>query len=112
MILPFPPDIHNIINAKPLAKILRECLPDTMCHVSCVTCHMSHITCHVSPVTCKNKKNYVFIEEKKGRTKLDKGVELVGGGSVMNGPTPSGYLLLFLLISSYSYLSLVFPNNP
>ena len=87
MILPFPPDIHNIINPKPFAKILRECSPDTMCHVSCVTCHMSHITCHVSPVTCKNKKNYVFIE-KKGRTKLDKGVELVGGGSVMNGAYP------------------------
>ena len=51
MILPFPPDIHNIINPKPFAKILRECSPDTMCHASRVTCHISHVMCHLSPVT-------------------------------------------------------------
>ena len=40
------------------------------CHVSCVTCHMSHVTCH-----------FFFL--------LDKVLELIGGGSVINGATPS-----------------------
>ena len=46
------------------AKILRECSPPTMCHMSCVTCHV-----------------YFFM----GLTKV---VELVGGGSVINGSYP------------------------
>ena len=58
------------------------------CHVSCVMCHMSHVTCHMScvmchmsHVTCKKiiiKKNFF----------CDKGVKLVGGGSVINGAYP------------------------
>ena len=55
-----PPDIHNIINPKPLEldswNFERMF---TLYHVSCVTwhvspvtCHVSHVTCHVSPVTC------------------------------------------------------------
>ena len=46
------------------AKILRECSPPYMCHMSCVTCHV-----------------YFFL----GLTKV---VELVGGGSVINGSYP------------------------
>ena len=54
------------------AEILRECSPPTMCHVSCVTCQVSGVTCHVSRVTCF----------------FDRVVELVGGGSVINGAYP------------------------
>ena len=45
-------------------------------HLSCVTCHMSHITCHVSHVTLFF---YFF---------LDRGLKLIGGGSVNNGAYP------------------------
>ena len=52
--------------------------------MSCVTCHMSHVTCHMSKkITCfllKIQKN----NKKKSFKKLDIGVELVGGGCVMN----------------------------
>ena len=41
----------------------------------------SHVTCHLSRVTCHM---YFFFPEKK----LDKVVELVGGGSVINGAYP------------------------
>ena len=60
-----------------------------MCHMSPVTCHVSRITCHMSHV----KKNYIYIYffliilQKK----LDKVVELVGGGSVINRPAPSSF---------------------
>ena len=37
-----------------------------MCHVICDMCHMTHVTCHMS----------------------DKLMELVGGGSVINGAYP------------------------
>ena len=30
------------------ADILRECLPPTICHMSCVTCHVSGVRCQVS----------------------------------------------------------------
>ena len=50
-----------------------------MCHLSCVTCHVSHVTCHVSHVTCH--MSHV-------KKKFDKVVELVGGGSVINGAYP------------------------
>ena len=46
--------------------------------VSCVTSHISHNTCHISHVTLKRKKK-----------KSCKWVELDGGGSVINGATPS-----------------------
>ena len=45
-----------------------------MCHMSRVRCHMSHVTCHLSHVT------YIFFY---------KVVKLVGGGSVIDGATPS-----------------------
>ena len=84
------------------------------CHVSPVTCHLSHVTCHLSHV--KRKKNLFFFLLKKSfkksikvsfvtsgsrgfsvfalyiyfnlQKKLDKVVELVGGGSVINGAYP------------------------
>ena len=45
-----------------------------MCHMSCVTCHVSHVTCHMSHVKCH--VSHVNL------------VELVGGGSVINGAYP------------------------
>ena len=73
------------------ADFLREWSPHTICHISCVPCHMSHVTCRVSPVTClkKNIKNPKhFIVQKK----LDKVVELVGRGSVINRAYPVQFL--------------------
>ena len=51
-----------------------------MCHVSCVTCHVSHITRFFLIYTYI----YIFCLFKKS----DKVVELVGGGSVINGAYP------------------------
>ena len=61
-------------------------------HVSLVTCHMSHVTRHVSPFSCQFF--FFFYEEEKNlilKHKLDNVVELVGGGSVIKGPTPSTF---------------------
>ena len=44
---------------------------------------MSHGTCHVSRVEC----NFFVKTNTKKYMKLDKGVELVGGGSAINGAT-------------------------
>ena len=53
--------------------------------MSCVTCHVPNVMCHLSRVTCQmSKKLHFFYPEKK----LDKAVELVGGGSVINGAYP------------------------
>ena len=49
-----------------------------MCHVSHVKYHISHFKCHILRVTCHN---YIFLFS-------DKVVELVGGGSVINGAYP------------------------
>ena len=59
-----------------------------MCHMSC---HMSHVTYHVSCVACHlslAKKNV----KKKLLKRLDKVVELVGGGFVINGANIETYL--------------------
>ena len=61
------------------AEILRECspphqVPHVTFHVSHVTCHMSQVRCHVSPFF------------------MDKVVELVGRGSVINGAYPFQFL--------------------
>ena len=58
---------------------------------------MSHVMCHMSRVTCHMSKNYFFeiffcfflffLRTKK----LVKVVELVGGGSVINGATQSSF---------------------
>ena len=47
---------------------------------------MSYVTCHVSLVTFHLKKKN---RRKRNEKKTDKVVELVGGGSVINGATPS-----------------------
>ena len=54
------------------------------CHMSHVTCHVSHVTCHVSHVTCHMSLFYFLFFS-------DKVVELIGGGSVINGATPSSF---------------------
>ena len=70
-----------------------------MCHVSLVTSNLSPVTCHLSPVTCHMSKYFfkTFSERRKKINiyiiffplkKLDKVVELVGGGSVINGAYP------------------------
>ena len=51
-----------------------------MCHISHVTCHMSRVRCEVLGVKCHIFLLFYF---------LDKVVELVGGESVLNGPTLS-----------------------
>ena len=66
-----------------------------MCHGSPVTCHLSRGTCHVSCVMChlshvkKQKRlNFFFTKQKQKNIlsfkNLDKTMELVGGGSVIN----------------------------
>ena len=67
-----------------------------MCYVSPVTCHMLPVTCHLSCVTChlSNVKIYIHF-----LYLFNKVVELVGGGSVINGaypypyPAPSSFLI-------------------
>ena len=54
-------------------------------YVSYVMCHVSHFTCHVSLITC----HIFFLIKKISLKKLDKGVELVGGGLLSTGPTLS-----------------------
>ena len=49
-----------------------------MCHVSCVTCHLSHVKLFFS--------NFFYPLKK-----LDKVVELVGGGSVISRAYPSSF---------------------
>ena len=52
---PFPPNLQNIKNYKPLElesnilRLFRECV---MCHMSCVMCQMSHVMCNMSCVIC------------------------------------------------------------
>ena len=60
-----------------------------MCHVSRVTCHVSYVMCHLSHV----KIYFLFIYKKikkklNSLKKLDKVVELVGGGSVISRAYP------------------------
>ena len=68
-----------------------------MCHLSRVMCHMSPVTCHLSPVACPNifLKHFSFKKKKKYhnlfftlKKKQENLVELVGGGSVINGAYP------------------------
>ena len=51
-----------------------------MCHVSCVKCHVLSVMCHMSHVIYHPQVPHIF---------FDKVIELVGGGSVFNGPTLS-----------------------
>ena len=66
----------TIINRPGVARAVSR----VMCHLSPVTCHLSHV-----------KKNiFIYLKKKKiiPSQKLDKVVELVGGGSVINGAYP------------------------
>ena len=56
--------------------------------MSHVKYHVSHVSCHMSGVTCHESLIYFF--EGVG---VDKVLELVGGGSVINKPTPHIILL-------------------
>ena len=53
-------------------------------HVSHVTCHVSRDRCHVLGFTCQVAHVTSF-------SLFDNVVELVGGGSVINGPIPSSF---------------------
>ena len=66
------PSLPNHMSQEP--EVLRESAPPSMCHMSRVTCHMSCVTCHVSHVAC------IFC-----LFCFYKLVELLGGGSVING---------------------------
>ena len=75
------------------------CISDFVHYVSCVTCHVSPVMFHLSRVTSHMTKYFFYIffyikeKENKGiclsLKKIDKGVELVGGGSVINGAYPA-----------------------
>ena len=66
------------------------------CQIAClVMSNVSPVTCHLSSVTCcMSIYIYFFFMEtnlytfKSFKKKLDKVVELVGGGSVINGAYP------------------------
>ena len=53
--------------------------PCVTCRMSGVTCHMSGVRCQVSCVTCQVSDDFIFYFI------FFKVVELVGGGSVING---------------------------
>ena len=59
---------------------------------------MSRVTCHMSGVTCHTKT--------KLNTKLDKVVELIGGGFVINGATTSSLANIQILITVFPYSSI------
>ena len=50
-----------------------------MCHVSCVKCQVSSVTCHISGVACHFCLLFFSLGE---------GLDLLGGGSVINGAYP------------------------
>ena len=58
--------------------------------MSHVTYHVSLVMCHMSHVKKQNKKKNIIRIQKKCnlQIKLDKVVELGGGGSVINGAYP------------------------
>ena len=73
-------------------------------HMSYVMCNMSHVPCHMSYVTCLMSHipyhvyNIYFCFSYFAF--LDKVVELVGGGSVING---AYHVYLFLLVLHWPY---------
>ena len=60
--------------------------------MSCVMCHVSHVMCH-----------YVFFVLFFSLFFTDIVVTLVGGGSVVNGATPSSFLLNLTEITKGSH---------
>ena len=74
-----------------------------MCPMSCVTCHLSHVTCHLSHVTCHSSILFLFILF----IYFYKGLKLVDGGSVINGPylSTSSDIQVFPLNSKHGLTS-------
>ena len=79
------------------AVMSQPCIVFTILYVSCflfhmsgITYHLSRVTCHLSRVTCHNFFFFFY-----------KLLELVGGGFVINGVTPSRF---FKLACSGSFL--------
>ena len=60
-------------------------------YVLCVTCHLAPVMCHQSCFTC-HMSTFLYLYILKN--KLDIVVELVGGGSVINGATLSSLVIL------------------
>ena len=58
-----------------------------MCNMSHVMCQLSRVRCHVSGVTC----HHIFFSFFSSSFFIDKVLVLVGGGSVINGATPSSF---------------------
>ena len=56
------------------------------CNMSHVMCQLSRVRCHVSGVTCNHFFLFFF-----SSFFIDKVLELVGGGSVINGANPSSF---------------------
>ena len=82
----FPPDIHIIINPKPIKleswNFERMFTPH---HVSCVTCHMSCVTCQMSQliffkISCRNF--WYKTKEKKEKKKKKKLILQKNGKSI------------------------------
>ena len=72
-----------------------------VCHVSGVTCQVSRVRCHVSGVTCQvilSSSSFLSLF-------LEKLLELVGGGSVINGAYPELHKVQNCLIAGF------FPAN-
>ena len=86
-----------------------------MCHMSRVMCHVSCVMCHVSRVTCHMSKkklyfNFLIFFLLLFLKKLDKVVELVGGGSVINGAYPVQFMTESTIINHL--MVLIGPNGP
>ena len=69
--------LQNRMSSGP--EILRQKSPPSMCHMSHIPRHMSCVSCHVSYVMCHFFHFFYKLEK------------LVGGGSVINGPTPCSF---------------------
>ena len=67
------------------------------CQVSGVTCQVSHVRCQVSHVTCEMSLFSIFFFYKE--------VELVGGGSVINGAYPDILKVNFFERSQFCLLN-------
>ena len=76
--------------------------PPPTFHVSCVTCHVSSVKCHLSSVKC-HFLLLIFV----GIV-----VKLVGGGSDVNGATPSRFSLRFFICMVIVVIIVVFSLQP
>ena len=88
---------------------MRECSSHYMCHVSCVMCHVSRVTFHVSHVTCNFIFLFLFIYFYLifiYFLKLDNGVELVGGGSIISGAYPVRFSVQCTIAEQCTYMEI------